>query len=70
MRVSYSDLFAVGADGSVSPRVQVRINGVMMGPGVAFGRGVQFGGVDLAALRGKDLEVDVQNGVHVIEGHY
>jgi hypothetical protein len=32
-----------------SPRHAVRVNGVTMGPGVAFRPGVGFGGVDLGA---------------------
>jgi hypothetical protein len=41
--------FQHNADGSWSPRHAVRVNGVTMGPGVAFRAGVGFGGVDLAA---------------------
>jgi hypothetical protein len=41
--------FQHNADGSWSPRHAVRVNGVTMGPGVAFRPGVGFGGVDLGA---------------------
>jgi len=70
MRMHFYDLFAVTPDRMISPRVPVHINGVTMGPGVAFGGGVSFGGVDLAGIAGRDLEVVVENGVHVIKGHY
>jgi hypothetical protein len=70
MRVPFSQLFQVNSDGSVSPKAPVHINGVTMGPGVSFGRGVSFGGVELAALQGKDLEVEQRDGVYVLTGVY
>ena len=70
MRVPFSQVFAVAVNGSVSPRVPVSVNGISMGPGVSFGTGVSFGGVDLAGLNGQDLEVDIQQGVYVLTGHY
>ena len=70
MRMAFQDLFSVHEDGSVSPRVQVHINGVTMGPGVRFGSGVSFGGVDLTTLQGKDLDVEVEGGLHVIKGYF
>lgn len=70
MRTSFDTIFTRNSDGSISPRVGVHINGVSMGPGVAFGRGVSFGGVDLATLQGRDLETEIQGGVYVIKGVY
>jgi hypothetical protein len=71
MRVAFSQVFQVSSDGMVSPKVPVQINGVMMSPGVSFGGGVLFGGVNLAALQGKDLEVEQRpDGTVVISGHY
>ena len=70
MRVRFSDVFDVAANGAITPKTQVHINGVTMGPGVAFGSGVSFGGVDLASLAGKDLDVEQEGGVTHIKGHY
>jgi hypothetical protein len=42
--------FVRNSNGSWSPVRPVTINGVTMGPGVAFAPGVAFGGVDLAAV--------------------
>jgi hypothetical protein len=70
MRVPYDQVFAVNPDGSVSPKVAVRIGGIQMGPGVAFGRGVQFAGLDLAAIRGCDLEVESYGNLYEIKGYY
>jgi hypothetical protein len=42
--------FQRNPNGSWSPVRAVTLNGVMMGPGVAFTPGVLFGGVDLATI--------------------
>jgi hypothetical protein len=70
MKVPFRQLFSVGTKGQIQPLVPVHINGVTMTPGVSFGGRVLFGGVDLAALRDKDLEVDLQNGIYFIKSHY
>ncbi len=71
MRMSFDELFQRNADGMISPRVPVHINGVTMGPGPGSGGGVSFGGVDLPQFMGKDLDVEVrEDGVHVIKGAY
>ena len=70
MRMSFFELFEVTTAGQIQPRTTVRIGGVQMTPGVVFGGGVQFGGVDLHSLQGRDLEVENEGGVHVIKGVY
>jgi hypothetical protein len=70
MRVPFSQIFQANPDGSISPKRAVHINGMTMGPGVAFGGGVSFGGVDITALRGRDLEVEYHSDVVVIKGFY
>ena len=70
MRVSFDQVFQTNIDGSVSPKMPVFVGGVTMTPGVSFTTGVSFGGLDIASLRGKDLEVDQSNGVTTIKGHY
>lgn len=69
MRKNYSELFTIN-NGMVMPKVSIEINGVIMGPGVAFGSGVSFGGVDLTSLIGKDLEVEIKDGITSIVGYY
>lgn len=69
MRKRFDDLFAI-QNGMVTPKTLVGLNGVVMGPGVAFGAGVSFGGVDLTTFVGKDLDVEVQGNLTVINGYY
>lgn len=70
MRVPFDSVFQSNPDGSISPRVSVSINGITMTPGVFFTGGVSFGGVDIASLRGKDLEVDANNGITMLRGYF
>ena len=70
VRVPFTQVFQVNPDGTVTPRAPVQIGGIQMGPGVTFGRGVQFAGVDLAAIQGSDLEVTTQGSLSVITGYY
>lgn len=65
----FNELFTV-QNGMVTPKVTIHINGVTMGPGVSFGNGVLFGGIDLTQFIGKYFDVDIQNGVHIIRGVY
>ena len=71
MRMSFDQLFErTAAVGMISPRVPVQIGDVTMTPGVPFGGGVNVGGVDLIQLMGKDFDVEVEDGVHLIKGAY
>jgi len=71
MRVPYDQIFQVNADGSVSPRMPVSVGGITMGgPGISFNVGVSFGGVDIASLRGKDIEIERQADAVIIKGFY
>ena len=71
MRVHFDDVFAVTADGNLSPKVPVDINGVQMTPGVTFGGGVQFGGFALGQAAGHDLGVrQLPNGFVQLVKYY
>ncbi len=39
-----------------------------MSPGVSFGNGVSFGGIDLSQYINKDFDIEIQNGVYIIIG--
>lgn len=68
-RVRFSEVFLI-QNGMISPRVPVYINGITMGPGVGFGAGVSFGGFDIASIAGKDLDVEVRDGVVHLMGYF
>lgn len=69
-RMQYSDIFRDNPNGTISPKVYVQLNGVTMGPGVLFGKGIAFGGVNLFDYRNKDLEIELINDVYIIKGFY
>ena len=70
MKLHFDELFTV-QDGMVQPKIPVHINGITMSPGVSFGGGVSFDGVDLTQYIGKHLEVDkLPDGIYNITGFY
>ena len=70
-RDKFLDIFQELPDGSLSPKVQVEINGVTFSPGIVFQKGVAFGGVDFSLYKYFDIEtIHQQNGVLKIVGFY
>lgn len=69
-RERFNTIFNETEDGTLEPRVQVKINGVTFGPGVKIGKGVAFGGIDLHLYKNYDLAVEKKNGIVVIKGVY
>lgn len=67
-RINFNAIFRVHDDGSIEPLRPVRIGGVQMGPGVRFGRGVSFGGIELFNFVGRDFSAQEENGVLVLLG--
>ena len=67
-RINFYQIFRVNADGSIEPIRNVRIGGVQMSPGVKFGKGVSFSGIDLSQFIGRDFSVEDQQGIFVIKG--
>lgn len=61
MRVHYTQIFNVYADGTVSPRMPLRMGGVSfdgdVNGRVRMSRGVSYNGIDLAAMQGHDINV-------------
>jgi hypothetical protein len=70
MRIPFAKLFSLLPDGSFSPLSTAEIKGIPLKPGLWIGEGVNVPGVDLAVLRGRDLEVDLQQGTYTIRGAY
>lgn len=69
MRKHFSDLFDI-QNGAIVPRFPVSIGGITMTPGVSFGSGVSFSGIDLSQHTNSYFDVEIINGVHVIQGIY
>lgn len=70
-RYKFLEIFQESPDGSLSPKVQIEVNGVSFGPGVAFQKGVVFGGVDFYLYKYIDIAaIEQENGVLKIEGFY
>ena len=70
MRVPFSRIFNVKTDGSVSPKTTVIVRGVTMRPSVPFGKGAFFGGIEIAAHIGKDLEIEYEGGTVILKSIY
>jgi hypothetical protein len=69
MRVPFAKVFSVLPDG-FSPLSRVEIRGFALKPGVWIGDGMSIPGLDLMAIRGRDLEVDLTSAGQVIRGAY
>ena len=70
-RYKFLDIFQESPDGSLSPKIQIEVNGVSFGPGVAFQKGVAFGGVDFHLYKHIDIAaIEQENGVLKIVGFY
>lgn len=70
MRKSFWEIFKVHSDGSIEPMQRVRIGGVEFGPGVRFGKGISFSGINLNAYIGRDFDVEEINDVIILKGIY
>lgn len=57
IRAHFDELFAVDANGNLSPKVPIEVNGTQMTPGVSFGGRDQFGGFAFGQAVGHDFGV-------------
>ena len=69
-KLNFHSIFRLHNDGSIEPLRVIRIGGVQIGPGVRFGRGVSFGGIDIFNFIGRDFQVEEQQGVIILIGIY
>ncbi len=69
-KYSFFEVFGKNADGSLTPRRVINVNGITFGPGVVFGPGVSFGGVDFFQFQNHDIAADEDNGVLIIRGFF
>ena len=68
--MNFNEIFIVYPDGSIEPRQQIRVGGVGFGPGVRFGHGVSFSGIDFSLFVGRNFQVREENQVVNILGVY
>ncbi|MAG11839.1 MAG: hypothetical protein CMI52_03460 [Parcubacteria group bacterium] len=70
-RINFNQIFKSSSEpGKFSPRSRVRVGGVTLNSGVSFGKGIAFGGIDLAQFVENDFEVDIQGDLFIIKGIY
>jgi len=65
-KMHYDDLFRHNADGTISPKQILQINGEMVNTDTKIAAGTKYGGVDLSAYTGHDMLVDTLRGVVII----
>ena len=68
--MNFNQIFTVHIDGSIEALHPIQVGGVSFGPGVRFGRGVSFSGVDFSLFIGRDFRVKEENGALIILGAY
>lgn len=68
--MNFNEIFIIHPDGSIEPRQQIQVGGVGFGPGVRFGHGVSFSGVDFSLFVGRNFQVREENDVLNILGVY
>lgn len=69
-RIPFYKVFTKKPDGSLTPIRVISVNGITIGPGVAFGKGVNFGGVDFFLYEQFDIAAEEVNGTLIIKGFY
>lgn len=70
MRIPFSNLFTSLPDGSFSPLRKARIRGIDLKPGLWIGEGVTIFELEVIGLRGRDLEVEVDQGITLVKAAY
>lgn len=72
MRMRFNQVFESLPDGRIMPIVHVQLGPMTMPPRSAAlpPSSVSFGNVNLSQIVGKDLEVNIENGLHIIVGAY
>jgi len=70
MKYNFNRVFQENPNGTLSPRMNINVNGIMFSPGASFGPGVSFGGVDFHQYKYFDIEADEKEGILEIKGFY
>lgn len=70
VKKNFSKLFTEHPDGSIEPKSPIMIGSVRIGPGMRFSGSAIFNGINIFLFKGRDFEVEDQDGVNVIKGVY
>ena len=70
MRVPFDSVFKVNPDGSITPLTIVQIGCVTLSPNRSFSNGAVFSGLNIGAMRGKDLNVQRTAVGLILEGFF
>lgn len=69
-RLKFNQLFREYPDGTVEPIELLKVGEVLIAPGVRFGKGATFAGIDFLLFRDHDFEVRKIDGQIIIERIY
>lgn len=69
-RIKFDAIFHKYQDGSLEPKLKIRVGGIVITPGVKFSKGVAFGGIDFTNFIDHDLEVETDEDIIIIKGIY
>lgn len=67
MKMHFNDLFNYD-NGLVTPKVHIHLNGITKVPGETIENGSSVGGLNMKPYIDRYLDVELENGVHVIRG--
>jgi len=70
MRYGFREIFQENDDGSITPKIHIKIGSTTMGPSITFRKGIAFGGIDIFDFKGLDIEANEDDGVLVLKGFY
>jgi len=69
-RYSFWQVFKA-VNGNLTPLMPVRIGGVLLKPGIVFGRGLSFSGFDIFNVYGVDIDAEMGlDGILIIWGFF
>jgi len=66
----FDNVFIRNADGSVTTRTTIRVGGITVGANTILRQGQTIAGLDFTQFIGRQLQVEIENGVYVIKGIY
>lgn len=70
-RYKFNEIFKTNEDGTITPIVDIYINGIQLGKNsIAFGPTTTFGGIDFFMYKDKDIVIDKEGNLYKIKGFF